>query len=188
MQAVQLAKLREKIKFTYSDYLIMPNNGKQCQLIEGEFFMSPAPFIFHQKASGNIEDILRAYVKKRNLGEVFYAPTDVVFSKEDVVQPDILFISKDRQHIINKRNIKGAPDLVIEILSKTTKNLDLKIKLKLYARYGVPEYWIVNPDNKTIDLLYLTEDGYKTKARYSGDDVLVSEVVPGFKMKLKEVF
>lgn len=180
--------VNKSIKFTYEDYCLYPTNGKQLQLIEGEFFMSPAPKTYHQKVSGNIEFILRRYVYKHNLGEIYDAPTDVRLSSEDVVQPDILFISKSRLHIITKNYIKDAPDLVVEILSDKTKKIDLKLKRALYAKHGVKEYWIVDPDRETADVLDLGEKGYTEIKKYKAGQTLISSVLKGLKIKVEEIF
>ena len=102
-------------KFTYQDYLLFPNDGKRYELIAGDRYVTPAPRIRHQKISTNLQGFLFDFVKKNNNGLVLSAPTDVVFSDMDVVQPDLLFVSRDRASIITEDNIQGAPDLVVEI-------------------------------------------------------------------------
>lgn len=185
---MQTQTINKNIKFTYSDYLIYPSNGKQLQLIEGDFFMTPAPIIFHQDISINLEAIIYEFVAENNLGKVYDAPTDVVLSEEDVVQPDILFIAKDRLNIIKEKNIKGAPDLIVEILSFKTKKMDTVIKRKLYAKHGVKEYWIIDPDKKQIEVLLLAGDKYKSERIYKKGQVLKSKIIAGLKVKVEEVF
>ena len=141
----------EKKKYTYDDYLKTPDN-KRYELIEGELYMTPSPITSHQRISRKIEFLLEKFVTENDLGEIFDAPYDVHFDDENVVQPDILFISKDRLNIIGDKNLQGAPDLVIEILSESNAYRDLIQKKKLYARFGVKEYWIVVPGEKTIDI------------------------------------
>ena len=104
--------LKEKTRLTYEDYSALPDE-KRYELIEGDLYMVPAPDFYHQIVSGNIEFFLRDFVKKRKLGIVVYAPVDVLLSPEDVLQPDILFLSNERRHIITEKNVSGAPDLVI---------------------------------------------------------------------------
>ena len=149
-----------EIKFKYEDYLHLPEDGKRYQIIGGELYVVPAPVPHHQKISRNIEFLLYSLVKERGLGEVFNAPCDVVLSEEDVVQPDIFFISKEREHIIGEKNIQGAPDLIIEILSPRTVEIDSKLKVKLYERYGVKEFWLVEPGRKEVEVLVLAQQGY----------------------------
>jgi len=179
--------LKEKTKLTYDDYFAL-SDDKRYELMEGELFMVPAPDFYHQIVSGNIELLLREFVKKRNIGIVAYAPVDVVLSPEDVLQPDILFISKENRGIITKRNVAGAPDLVIEILSPSTQERDKLVKRDIYSEYGVKEYWIVDPVGKNIEVMTLGTEGYKLHAIFLNDEVLTSPLIEGFSLPLKEVF
>jgi len=180
--------INKNIKFTYSDYLIYPTNGKQLQLIAGDFFMTPAPIIFHQDVSRNLETIIYKFVAENNLGKVYYAPTDVVLSTEDVIQPDILFVAKDRLNIIKEKNIKGAPDLIVEILSAKTKKMDSVIKRKLYAKYKVKEYWLVDLDKKQVEVLLLADNKYKSEGIYQKGQIIKSQVIQGLKVKVNDIF
>lgn len=173
------------IKFTYQDYLLLPEE-KRYELIEGELFMVPSPDVEHQELSRDLEQILWEFVKRNDLGTVFYAPLDVVLSEEDVVQPDILFVSKERSHIIKEKNIQGAPDLVIEILSPATSERDRILKRKLYAKYGVKEYWIVDPEEKSIEVSTLGKKGFKTIGIYKTS--LQSPLLKGLFIDLSEIF
>src|SRR3990167_9175925 len=119
------------IKFNYSDYLSLPED-KRYELIEGDLHMTPAPLTIHQIISANLFFFLRQHVQENQSGLILNAPVDVVLSDEDVVQPDILFISDERKGILKRENVQGAPDLVIEILSSSTAHRDLHIKKKLY--------------------------------------------------------
>ena len=177
----------EKKKYTYDDYLKTPDD-KRYELIEGELYMTPSPITNHQRISGRIEFELRKFVVENDCGEVFDAPYDVYFDDENVVQPDILFISKDRLNIIGDKNLQGAPDLVIEILSESNAYRDLIQKKKLYARFGVKEYWIVVPGEKTIDIHILKEKTYQLYKTLGEDDTLESQILKGFKMELKAIF
>ena len=177
----------EKKKHTYDDYLKTPDD-KRYELIEGELYMTPSPITNHQRISRKIEFMLEKYVTENDLGEVFYAPYDVYFNDENVVQPDILFISKERLDIIGEKNLQGAPDLVIEILSESNAYRDLIQKKKLYARYGVKEYWIVVPGEKTIDIHILKDKTYQLYKTLGEDDTLESQIMKGFKMELKAIF
>ncbi len=174
-----------EIKFKYEDYLLLPDNGKRYQIIGGELYVVPPPVPYHQKISRNIEFILYSLVKERDLGEVFNAPCDVLLSEEDVVQPDIFFISKEREHIIGEKNIQGAPDLIIEILSQRTAEIDKKLKVKLYEKYGVKEYWLVEPERKEVKVLVRGQEGYMSLGTFKesfSSPLLKTEV------DLREVF
>lgn len=177
----------EKKKYTYEDYLKTPDD-KRYELINGELLMTPSPIPNHQRVSGKLEFIVRKFITENNLGEVFYAPCDVYLSNENVVQPDILFISKKRLNIIGEKNIQGAPDLVIEIISEYSVYRDMVQKKRLYARFGVKEYWIVIPEEKEIEVHILKDSIYQLHAAYSKTDILGSPSLKGLKIKLKEIF
>ena len=181
------ASIIEKKKYTYDDYLKTPDD-KRYELIEGELYMTPSPITNHQRISGRIEFELRKFVAENDCGEVFDAPYDVYFDDKNVVQPDILFISKDRLNIIGDKNLQVAPDLVIEILSESNAYRDLIQKKKLYARHGVQEYWIVVPGEKTIDIHILKDKTYQLYQTLGEDEILESPILKGFKMELKAIF
>lgn len=176
-----------KKKYTYKDYLNIPDD-KRYELIGGELMMTPSPIPYHQWISKNIEYEIERFVREKKLGKVFDAPCDVYLDEENVVQPDILFISQERTHIIGKNNIQGAPDLVIEILSESTAYTDLMKKKRLYAKSGVKEYWIVDPDGKTIEIYCLKEGVFVLAKSFSENEELESPLLPGLKIKLSPVF
>lgn len=182
---VQAAAIKKK--YTYEDYLKTPDD-KRYELIEGELYMTPSPNTRHQKISRELEFRLMKFVKEKGLGEVFDAPFDVYLDEENVVQPDILFVSNDRLEIIGEDNIKGAPDLVIEILSENTAYRDTIQKKMLYARFGVKEYWIVAPKEEIIEVYVLRERDYTLSCTYHKEDVAASRVIDGFKVELREIF
>jgi Uma2 family endonuclease len=178
---------RPKVKFTYIDYVNAPED-KRYELLDGDLVVAPAPNTEHQSVSRNLGLPLWDFVRKGDLGQVFIAPYDVVLSDTDVVQPDILFVSKERAHIITRNNIQGAPDLVIEILSPGTADRDLTFKRALYARHGVREYWLVYLDTKSIEVLVLRRRRFETAAIYHRDQVLRSPLLEGLGLDLSEVF
>jgi len=178
---------KRKTKYTYEDYLHMPED-KRFELIGGVLILVPAPKPKHQKISIRLEFLLMKYNEENNVGDIYHAPTDVYFDEENVVQPDILFVSSNRLDIIEENYIKGAPDLVIEIVSPSSGYYDLVKKKKLYARFGVKEYWLVDPEEKTIEVNLLEENSYKVIQTLSEDERLVSETFPGFSIELKELF
>ncbi len=175
------------IKFTYHDYVQLPDD-KRYELVEGELFLVPSPSLYHQKVSIALGSALYYYVREHDLGQVFDAPCDVVFSEINVVQPDLLFVSKRPFDIFENVNVQGAPDLVVEILSASTGKRDLGIKRTLYAKYGVREYWIVDPDAKSIEVLSLTETGYRTVATIPQSGVLNTTLFPDLNLKLADIF
>lgn len=177
----------EKRKFTYEDYLKTPDDVRY-ELIGGELLMTPSPVPRHQRISGKLEFELRKFVAENDLGEVFDAPCDVHIDNENVVQPDILFISKKRLNIIGEKNIEGAPDIAIEILSESTAYRDLILKKKLYARAGVKEFWIVIPGEESIEVYILKDNSYLPHRTYSKNEILESPYLKGFKIELKGIF
>jgi Uma2 family endonuclease len=151
LKAVNTRHHTSKVYFTYEQLRELPEwpSSPLIELIQGEMFMPPSPNIYHHDISARLVSILR-----EQLGEitrVFNAPVDVVLSNEDVIIPDIFIVNADNYEIITETNITGVPDLIVEILS-TNREHDLVIKKNLYERYGVKEYWIVDPENKTITL------------------------------------
>jgi len=187
-----LVAKRSKIRFTYHDYKSLPESEtKRYELLDGELVMVPAPSSYHQSISKRIEFVLYQRLEKEGLGEVLDAPIDVVLGEGDdreVVQPDIIFISKERSQIIKEEEIEGAPDLVIEILSPATEKRDRAYKKSLYARYGVKEYWIVDPRNKVIELYKLGEEGFELQKEYKMGEILKSLLFQGLEIDLREVF
>ena len=183
-----MTKLNTKIKFTYKDYKSLPESEtKRYELIEGELIMVPSPNFEHQRISGNLEFLLRSFVHEKNLGTIVHAPLDVHLG-EDVVQPDILFVSKARSKIITEEEIRGAPDLVIEILSPVTSERDQTYKKTLYARHGVREYWVVDPEEKTVEVLTLGKAGFESSGVYRKMDSLKSAIFPGLTINLSDAF
>ncbi len=179
--------VKEKKRYTYEDYLKTPED-ERYELIEGELLMTPSPVPKHQRISGRLEFELRKFVTGNDRGEVFDAPCDVYLDDENVVQPDILFISKERLNIIGEKNIQGAPDVVIEIISEGSAYRDLVQKKKLYAKFGVKEYWIVIPGEELIEVYILRDKVYVLHKTYSKNETLESPCLRNLKIELKGIF
>jgi Uma2 family endonuclease len=180
-------------KFSYEDYKNLPESETaRYELLEGEIVMVPSPSFEHQDISFGLSFALGKYVLENSLGKVVDAPLDVVLEepgKYSVVQPDIIFISKERaKKIIRRGEIRGAPDLVIEILSAATAKRDRTTKKTLYARHSVTEYWLVDPTVKTIEVLKLTERGYRRVGIYTKKETLRSALLLGLEVPLKKIF
>jgi Uma2 family endonuclease len=181
--------LEEKIKFTYEDYLNLPDDGKRYQVIEGELFMVPAPIPYHQDILGKLFVLLNDFVKRHKLGRIYVAPCDVILSEgEDIVQPDIFFISKEREHIIEEKNIRGAPDLIVEVLSPSTMKLDRTLKMRRYAEFGVREYWLADPVEKEIEVLTLKGEIYESMGVFGDEESFGSPLLKGLRVHLKDIF
>ena len=178
---------KAKVRFNYQDYCLMPED-RRYEIIDGEMHVVPGPSFRHQDFLLNLAIMLRGYVTRNNLGVVVVAPFDVILSQEDVVQPDLVYVSQERRDIITQRGCEGPPDLVVEIHSPSTAQRDKELKRKLYATYGVREYWLVDPDSATVEVLSLEEAGYKATGVYSSDEAVTSAVLPGFVPRISEVF
>lgn len=182
-----------RIRFTYDDYQTLPEGcGKRYELLHGELLMAPAPTVLHQIVSANLNHELQSHVRRHALGLVLTAPIDVIFGQGDdreIVQPDILFISEARRGTISAKEIQGAPDLVVEILSPGSEERDRGYKKTLYERYGVGEYWIVDPEARQLDRYRLEETAGLTLVEHlDANDTLRSECLPGLAVALDEVF
>lgn len=173
-------------KFTYEDYLLLPED-KRYELIGGDLMMVPSPGFKHQEILLKLVRLLADFVEKNDLGRILIAPFDVVLSSFDVVQPDLIFVSQDRLSIITEQNIDGPPDLVIEILS-SDQNKDRIIKKKLYAKHGIKEYWLVDPEAKNIEVMILKEEGYQTISLFTSSDTLTSPTFPKLSLPLSNIF
>jgi Uma2 family endonuclease len=179
------------LKLTYEDYLYFPDDGKRHELIDGEHYVTPAPNLKHQTSVGKLHFWLIGFVSPRKLGQVWVAPVDVLLSDHDVVQPDLVFLSKDRMDLAaDGANVKGAPDLVVEILSPATRRKDAITKRHLYEKYGVTEYWLVDPELETVEVYRLTNGRYRREAELSAErgDILTSSLFPGLEIALTEIF
>ena len=173
-------------KLTYADYLELPGD-ERYELHDGELVLVASPNEPHQRASKRLTRQMLT-VEDRDLGQIYVAPFDVVLSDTDVVQPDLLFVSQERSHIITHANIQGAPDLVVEILSPSTANRDWTYKRELYARHGVKELWIVDPDAGIVWVMLLRGDDFELVGVYSEGQSFRSSTLGGLTIDLDDVF
>ncbi len=177
----------EKV-WTYEDYLRLTDE-KRYEVIDGKLMGLTTPTPLHQGILGNIVFLVWDFVRKREAGKILHAPLDVVFSERYVLQPDIVFISKDRLGIIGEKAIMGPPDLVVEIISPATVRRDTVIKKDIYERFGVKEYWIVYPDERAVEVWVLNDEGkYDLFNVAEGEGKVRSKVLEGFEVDLREVF
>lgn len=178
--------LKEK-SHSIKDYKLLPE-GAPYQLIERELVMTPAPNPRHQIISANLFKTISKYVDEREEGIVLYSPVDIYLDNENVYQPDIVFIPKQRQEIIKDDGICGAPDLVVEILSPSTAYYDLRKKFRVYEKYGVREYWIVDPGMGSVEVYFHEKGSFSLTGKAEGKGEVESTILKGFKMTLNEVF
>ena len=177
----------KSLRYTYQDYARLPDD-RRYEVIDGELYLTSASTPYHQIVSRRIERLLEDHVDKAKLGIVIDAPCDVVLSQFDVLQPDIFFVSSGRLAVIGEKYISDAPDLVVEVLSPGTRKRDRFIKAKRYARFGVREMWIVDPDKKTVEVHVSAGEAFRREALYAGDDVVRSPLLSGLEVPLARVF
>ncbi len=179
------------VKLTYDDFVQFPDDGRRHELIDGEHYVTASPNTKHQAVVLALGSALRAHARAHALGRVFVAPFDVVFTEVDVVEPDLLFVSRARQaDILTAQHVRGAPDLVVEVGSSSTRKRDETVKRRLYERCGVTEYWVVDPELDEIKVYRLADGRYSRAAEFALErsDVLTSPLFPGLALSLAEVF
>ncbi|OFV93138.1 MAG: hypothetical protein A3H95_12110 [Acidobacteria bacterium RIFCSPLOWO2_02_FULL_64_15] len=179
------------VKLTYQDFLLFPDDGKRHELIDGEHYVTPTPVRKHQAIVMNLAGLIWSYLQRHPIGRVYGTPFDVIFSDFDVVEPDLIYISHERaQRIETSPWVRGAPSLVVEVGSPSTRKRDETIKRRLYEQFGVDEYWLVDPEIDTIKVFRRAGDRYTRVAELSleNDDVLTSPLLPGLELRLAKVF
>lgn len=174
--------------FTYQDLASIPDDDKRRELIEGDLFVTPSPTTVHQTISSRLVFELICALERTGLARVFYAPTDVILDETNVVVPDIVIVSKTREHIITKRAIEGVPDVIVEILSPGTSERDRHYKRRLYERFYVPEYWLVDPEYGQIEILALVESEFRVRARYDRASILSCPLFATLNIELAPIF
>lgn len=175
-------------RLSYADLERMPEDGRRYELYDGEVFVVPAPLPRHQVTQHRIVQVLDTYARQSG-GFVVDSPIDIVFSDYDVLQPDVMFFSAARRHLVDlDRVIRNAPDLCVEVLSPSTAVTDRGKKMQMFARYGVPEYWIVDPIAATIEIYELDAGRYGLRARVAGAEQVRSPTLAGFTFVASSIF
>lgn len=175
----------DRPKLTYEDYAQIPEDGCQHEIIDGVHYVNPAPSTYHQAVSRRLQFLLYAQIELTKRGVVINAPYDVELLAHDIVQPDLVVVLNERQHIITPSRIQGTPDLVVEILSHSTESRDRQIKRALYQMAGVPEYWIVDPFAQKVEQLVLKEGIYES---LTPSDELQLTIIENVTVCLNEVW
>ena len=174
-------------KLTYQDYANLEGD-ERYELLDGELILVGSPNRDHQSVNLRLASRMLSFVDENDLGWVYGAPFDVLFTDTDVVQPDILFISREREHILTPANVQGAPDLIVEILSPSSSTRDWRAKRELYSVHGVREYWVVDPTNRIVSIL-LPQDGVlEIDQTHTEDETATSTVLEGFSVSLDTIF
>src|SRR5438874_2533525 len=178
--------LPKNIRFKADDIWDTPDDGKRYEVIDGQLYATPPPVLEHQGASGVLHAYIWPYVRQRELGKVYSAPVGAVLDDENGVQPDMVYVSRERLHILSRRGIEGAPDLVVEILLPSTRARDRGIKLRRYAASGVRHYWIVDPRTRALEAYRLTDGGYELSGKYGPDTTFHPELFPGLAIPIDD--
>jgi Uma2 family endonuclease len=179
------------VKLTYDDFVRFPDDGKRHELIDGEHYVTPSPSRKHHAIAWNLATIIGPYLEAHPVGRAFTAPFDVVFSNFDVVEPDLLFISSARlEGILTTKHVRGATNLVVEIASRNTRSRDETLKRKLYERFGVKEYWVIEPDDDTIVVYRQGGNSYRREFDLAAarGDTLTTPLLSGLQLPLKRIF
>ena len=178
--------ISNRVRLRADDIWDAPDDGKTYEVIDGRLFVSPAPIWLHQRFLGQLFLRLGTHVYDRGLGEVVTAPIGVALDEENGIQPDLIFVSRDRLGIISERGVEGAPDLVVEVLSPSTEARDRGIKFRRYAAAGVAHYWITSLRPIRVETFRLGENGYEPSGVFGAGDVLRSELFPGLEIPIDE--
>jgi Uma2 family endonuclease len=174
--------------WTYSRYRSLPDDGKRYEILRGELVVTLSPKSKHQVVAWNLSAMIREYLREHDLGTGMMAPMDVVLADDVVVQPDILVVRKERLHIIGEEAVTAAPDLIVEVLSESTRQRDHLIKRRLYAEHGVREYWLVDPDIERVEIFVLDAGQLVLKTVASEGGVESPAVLPGFRVEVASLF
>jgi Uma2 family endonuclease len=179
---------REQGCLVYADYARIPADGNRYEVIGGVLYMAPAPGFDHQNAVGLLSSYLTMHVQFGGVGRVLVAPFDVELARRTIVQPDVLVVLNEHSVVITPTRAVGAPDLVIEVSSPSTATYDRRAKMDAYAAAGVPEYWLVDPSSRTVELLQLEAGAYTTVGLFQGAALLPSRIVPELPVRVEQFF
>jgi Uma2 family endonuclease len=173
---------------TVAEYKSLPEAGSRYQLIEGDLYVAPAPNRFHQDISRNLAVLLANYLSAHQIGVLYNAPFDVYLTEIDVFQPDLLIVLDENRGVLTDAGAEGPPDFVVEILSAKTRQLDLVHKKRVYARMGIKELWIIDPDQKDVTVYRFDQDRTDPVAKLSGPEQVTSPLLPGLRIALQDIF
>jgi Uma2 family endonuclease len=177
-------------RITYHDLRAMPDDGKQYEVIDGELYVNPSPITKHQIAVVNLSYAFQQYVRTHRGARSFVAPFDVVLADDVMVQPDVFVILSERESIIGPTHVEGPPHIVVEVLSESSRRKDEIIKRQIYDRFGVDEYWVVDPE---IDLVKIYRRSGKSFVRVAeisteAGGVITTPLLPAFELPIEDVF
>ena len=175
-------------RLTVDDFMLFPDDGRRHEIIDGVHYVTPSPVTRHQAISGRLHLSLGNFLEAHpQTGRAFFAPFDVIFTRWDVVEPDLLVIAGDQLDILTDKNVQGAPAIVVEILSPGTRKVDEQIKRRLFDRGGVREYWLIDPELDLVKVYRRQDDGTFPRVAElarEADDALTSPILPGWSLAL----
>lgn len=179
----------EQGEWTYADWEKLPNDGRKYEVIDGTLHTSPSPTSTHQYALMRLAGSLMVWADQTNSGSVFPAPMDVLLPNQPVpFQPDVIFVKREHEEIIQSQRIVGVPDFVAEVLSPSNWLYDRREKMEIYETAGIPEYWIIDPRAREIELYLLEDSGYLLINKVSGEQVARSQTLAQFEVKVNTIF
>ena len=180
--------MRSRVRFKATDIWDAPEDGNRYEVIDGELFVTPAPGWLHQRGLNKLNIRLGQHIYDHDLGEIVTAPTAVVLDDETGVEPDLVYISRERLGIISERGVEGAPDLVVEALSPSTEAPDRGIKMRRYAAAGVPHYWLLDPRSRTLEPYRMAETGYELIGVFGPGSIFRPELFPGLDIPIDDLW
>ena len=175
-------------KMTAAEFFSLPEGPPYFQLLDGDLYMSPSPRRYHQKLILRLAVVLQTYLDRNPLGEIYVAPSDVIFTKDTILNPDIYYVSRERMGILTDQGAEGAPDLVVEVLSPSTAKLDLGRKREIYAESCVKEMWVVSPKTNAVEIYRFSENPEAPVAVIGSSGSLTSLIFPGLVISVGDLF
>jgi Uma2 family endonuclease len=182
------ARKQSDRRWTFDEMVAeLPESNQPVELWDGELIMSPTPSFFHQEIVDRFHDYLKSHLRQRRLGKTAVAPLDMVLTNTRATQPDVVFVSNERLGII-KTHLMGAADLVAEVISPTSRRRDRIDKRDLYEQHGVNEYWLIDPEAATVEVLHLTSGEFQLAGRWHAGEIAESRLLKGFRVKVSDFF
>ena len=180
--------LPQRVRFKARDIWDTPDDGKRYEVIDGQLYMTPPPVPEHEDATMGLCTHLLPYLRRRRLGKLYTAPIGVELDDENGIQPDLVYVARERLHIVGRRGIEGPPDLVVEILSPSTRSRDRGVKLRRYAAAGVSHYWIIDPRSRALEAYRLVAYGYELTGKYGPGEIFRPELFPGLEIPIDDLW
>jgi Uma2 family endonuclease len=184
----QVVTKHSSAKLTYDDYVRFPDDGLRHEIIEGEHYVSPSPQTAHQRILARLSYLIQRHLEAHPVAEMLFAPFDVLLSEFNVLVPDLIVLSTERSRLLTSKNLQGAPDLVVEILSPSTASRDRTLKRDVYERHGVDEYWVVSPQQRVVQVHRRRGEKLAPPIQFGANDILTTPILPGLELPLAKIF